>query len=76
MSGPGEKILCIYGNHSLEVVKNLLFKHFAKQRNKSSLLLDISIMKQGNNETLMQFYARVVFILNLLMSISMKMLQK
>lgn len=63
---PTEQVQSIYGNNNYDIVKSLFITHFEDQRNECSLLSDLNVLRQGNKNTSLQFYIRVVKILNLL----------
>lgn len=62
------QVLFLYGNQNWDVAKILLITHFGYQRNESSLLSGISSLRQGHNETSLQFYSSVCSTLNVLLN--------
>nr|CAH7732028.1 unnamed protein product [Callosobruchus chinensis] len=64
LSGAAEQVFSLSGTSDWDTIKNLLISHFGDQRNESSLISDMTALRQNSNESSLQFYSRVVAMLN------------
>lgn len=64
IKGRAKEVISIYGCNSWESIKETLIQNFGDQRDENSLTRDLVNLRQLPNDTPMQFYERVMALLN------------
>lgn len=64
LTGRAKEVISIYGCNDWEQIKETLIQNFGDQRDENSLTRDLVNLRQLPNDTPMQFYERVMGLLN------------